>query len=521
MRVRPGILVLLFLALYLQPPAASAVTDPSDLLPDISGYTLEAGLYTYPEYVAMLDEIGVAPSDYSLLYEPELVILASYSKGDTYLWVEINMYDSSATAEAEQQAQHDEQAYDSVHGWCYNNGPLFQRFTIREKIYRQGQFIMLYFYSPADSIGAIDELNSLLPTFIGQVHDAMGMSPSEPPSSAVDAEWGIQPGDVITWGVEDSSFIGGMGTGHSQSQDEWAETWTVEDIVDGHVLVSRSDTVQYIYAEDEIRYRLDMPVVTYTWHTPTDGAISLMDADGDHVGPAIYPLSLNGAPLAALMEDAVDHLPETDSSESTTHLSVSGTTPQYSGFTPVETQWMDLTVHKGSGIVTYSEFYYNNNEYQITTSTHISLQETSFSLDSRVAVTPELTAVTELSHQSLEQGTPLTVTVQVTDQDGAQVTDATVTATVDETLYTLIHQGSGTYTVTIETGETQPSSKTVTVTAEKAGHQPASDASSFTVEAARQPEPEQTGGGIPGYPAAATLLGTAAALIWQRRKRLR
>jgi hypothetical protein len=174
-------------------------------------------------------------------------------------------------------------------------------------------------------------------------------------------------------------------------------------------------------------------------------------------------------PLADLVDGSIDNLPEKTTTENDEYITVHGKTHSYSGFTPIETSWKDTTVHKSTGIVTSSDFYYNNNEYSLTTSTDIILTDTNFALGSRVPVILSLSASTTLSASTLTEGTALKVTVSVTDQDGASVRDAEVTATFNEVSYVLSPKGSGGYEVSLSTVDLEPGAYSVTIEACKNG----------------------------------------------------
>ncbi|MCW4051185.1 MAG: hypothetical protein NWE89_15790 [Candidatus Bathyarchaeota archaeon] len=525
--VRLTITALVFLSLT-QTMVTRAEVHAEDLLMDVPGYIFEGSLYTYSEYVTMLDEISITPSDFIYGTAPTAVILASYSQGDVYVWLEILEFETVEDAVEEYDRQISEELYDSSMGYRGYNGLMFQRFSPRERVFQYDRFIFLVFFSPLDNTVAYQEADRLLPGFISHALDVIGNSPPDPPSSVVDATWGVEPGDVISWSVDDASFTGSMGTGHSASQSDYVGEWEIADVQNGYVLVKQSSGIQHIYTEDETRLTVDIPFDDYTWMSPEDGALTLRNIEGDAAGPVLYPLTFNGASLLELVEDRVDYLPDVDKSEDGTRLSFSGRTPQYSGFTPIETQWMDITVHKGTGIVTYYEFYYNNNEYSITTSTSMSLYDTSFTLSSRTAETPELEASTTLSHSSLTQGDALTVMVQVLDQNNDAVTDAQVTAVINTNRYILTHQDSGNYETSIDTSSFQPATLSVTVTAEKAGYLEASDVATITVTQ-RQSSSTSTSGetdspeesGIPGYPPVSVALGVAVVavrLLFSRKK---
>ena len=216
-----------------------------------------------------------------------------------------------------------------------------------------------------------------------------------------------------------------------------------------------------------------------------------------------------------LVDGSIDNLPERTIMESDEYVTVHGKTHSYSGFTPIETSWKDITVHKGVGIVTSSDFYYNNNEYSITTSTGIILTDTSFVLGSRVPVILSLSTSTTLSTSTLTAGTALKVTVSVTDQDGGSVSDAEVTATFNDVSYVLSPRGSGGYEASLSTVDLEAGTYSVTVEVIKTGFQGATDSTSVAIQSApSQPDSPSGQTGIPGFPMLSIFMGaTLASLI--------
>jgi hypothetical protein len=307
-----------------------------------------------------------------------------------------------------------------------------------------------------------------------------------------------------------------MGTGTSSSQDDWDGTWEIADVQGGHILVKQSSMIQHILTEDETRVRVDIPYDSYTWYTAKEEGVSLVSDDGSTAGAVIFPLELNGVPLAELVYESIDHLPEKEITESAEYVTVYGSTAQYSGFTPIETSWKDMRVHRGTGIVTFSDFYYNNNEYSITTSTGISLTDTSFTLSSRVPVILSLFASMTLSESTITEGTSLKVSVHVVDQDGEPVSDAEVTAILDDEEFVLPSEGSGDYEETLVTTDLQAGTYTIYAGAEKSGYLAATDSDSVEIQRAASPRPDPDPSppeqnGIPSFPGLSIALGTAIA----------
>lgn len=119
------------------------------------GYTLEASIYTYPQYVALMEEIGIVPSDFILGEPPVTCVLTSYQRGDAYVWQEVFEFASEQAAEAEYDLQAEQQEYLSGLVYKGNNGPIYQRFVPRERVFIHERFLFLYFYSPLEDMTGI------------------------------------------------------------------------------------------------------------------------------------------------------------------------------------------------------------------------------------------------------------------------------------------------------------------------------------------------------------------------------
>jgi hypothetical protein len=181
-----------------------------------------------------------------------------------------------------------------------------------------------------------------------------------------------------------------------------------------------------------------------------------------------------------------------------------------------------MTVHKGTGIVTSSGFYYNNNEYSITTSVGITLGYTSFQLSSRVPIVLSLTASTSLSASTLTEGDSLTVTVRVTDQDSEAVSDAEATGTFNAEDFTLSHRESGNYEATLSTDDLEAGTYSIYIGVEKAGYPAATDSSSVTIQQRPVSPTDDTSSGqtgIPGFPGLSIAVGAALAALAAARLR--
>ena len=257
----------------------------------------------------------------------------------------------------------------------------------------------------------------------------------------------------------------------------------------------------------------------YTWYAPDEDGLMLRDSEGSPAGPVLFPLEYNGQTLSEMVLSNVDHLPQTSTDENSETVTVHGKTNSYTSFTPIETSWMDLTVHRGTGIVTCYDLYYNNNEYSITTSVTVTLKSSSFTLSSRTLEIPTLSIETSLSTSELTQGTTLTLSAHVEDQNQNPVSDAQVVATLDTYRYTLTSQGAGDYEYDINTDSLPTGTHTINYSVEKATYQPDSDTETVTINAktVSQPQqddnPETPSNTIPGYSETSVIIGLVIALI--------
>ncbi len=496
-------------------PHAGAQVNAVDMLMEVPGYTLSADIYNYPEYVTLMTELSIEPSDFILGVDPVAIILASYQRGDVYVWLEVFEFASEEDVEEEYALQLDVEEYVSGLGYQGLNGPMFQRFVPRERVFTADRFLFLLFYSPLDNMEAYGEMDRLLPSFISHFLDQLGTSIPKPPT-AVEARWGLEPGDVLTWHVEGSTFTGYIGGGTSSSQGDWDGTWEIVDVRDGHLLVKQKRRIRQVLTEDETKVSVDIPYDEYTWYAPDEEGIPLRSEDGSAAGAVVYPLEYRGLTLYDFVSDSISNLPERDMDESTEYVSAHGRTPSYSGFTPIDTQWRDVVAHRGTGIITSYEFYYNNNEYSITTSTGITLTEANFDLSSRASVAPSLAASTTLSSENLTEGDPITLTVEIMDQDGAPVDDAEVTATFIGESYVLMHTGSGSYEATLSSDDADEGTYEVIISAEMTGYEGTSDSSYVVIQHRPPSQPAGStpgGSGIPGFPPLAIALGMSLAYL--------
>ncbi|MGY5876996.1 MAG: hypothetical protein RTU30_14695, partial [Candidatus Thorarchaeota archaeon] len=97
------------------------------------------------------------------------------------------------------------------------------------------------------------------------------------------------------------------------------------------------------------------------------------------------------------LEDAISFLPEETVLTGGDYLSVKGKTSSGMGYTPLKTMWLDISAHKGTGIVSSGSWYYNDNEYNFVTTDAISLIEHNVDLESRDPYVPPPTTTPPVS----------------------------------------------------------------------------------------------------------------------------
>jgi hypothetical protein len=103
-------------------PFAEAQPTALDMILDVEGYVLDGDLYTYSEYVGLMTELGIVPSDFILGEEPVTFILASYQKGDAYVWLKVFEFESDEAAANEYDLQAEDVEYISGLGYCARAG---------------------------------------------------------------------------------------------------------------------------------------------------------------------------------------------------------------------------------------------------------------------------------------------------------------------------------------------------------------------------------------------------------------
>lgn len=309
--------------------------------------------------------------------------------------------------------------------------------------------------------------------------EATGPPPSDFTGNAI---WGVQPGDLITWNYSHGTFTGTIGTGMSQSDGSGSTTWEIIEITEDNraVLIGEHRTNIKIFNEYFSSVILDTPYNLSTWHTIDDGPIVL---ETNSLSQAtIYPLYREGKTIASFLEDEVEYLPEKTFTETSRSISVYARTSPGMGFTPLVTQWIDITIHKGTGLLTSYGSYYNDDEFSITVSRAGELAETNIDLASRVFNVQIKNMISNVSSDTLEKGEKLTLTVNLEDLTGNPIDGATVTASLGGEEVILLGIGDGIYEKSMETSLVSVGDHNIELSALKEGFEPGSDSETITLE---------------------------------------
>ncbi len=381
--------------------SADATTiDVMDLLIDIEGYSItttrtgpDIRTYNYSSYSSYLKDFWeIEYYDYLLGDPPkEIVTTSYYYESETGDWcsikLEIHVYESEEDAENEYELQRNELKYNSVmKQWYAFNGPIFLRFPGNDRIFQHGPFL-IYFYCTKVEGWVADVMDAFIVKFLENFFKLFTETQPQLPSVNFTGKvvWGIQPGDIITWSCNTTGFAG-----NEPYSERETVTWEIIEITDDNlaVLIKEKESCPYLYGNSANKhYGCGVVYDIYIWKTVDEGGL-FSGVSGYGVEPAIYPVYMEGYTLKSIVESEI-YLPETSVVESETYITGHGKTESGMGFTPLETSWIDIILHKATGIITSGSYYYNNNEHSITTSSTVSV-ETNFALESRLPYVPEI-----------------------------------------------------------------------------------------------------------------------------------
>jgi len=148
----------------------------------------------------------------------------------------------------------------------------------------------------------------------------------------------------------------------------------------------------------------------------------------------------------------------------------------------LKTEWRDITIHKGTGILTSYDFYYNDNEFSITTSQSMNLVDTNLDLTRRFVNIQILELNAIISLNTPERGETLSIQAEVKDINDDLVEGAVVSASVGSARVELSQRGNGRYEGTIQTRDLHIGEHQIVVTAEKEGYEPGAATQTITVK---------------------------------------
>jgi len=434
---------------------------------------------SYGDYVKFWGDLGVEPSDYLMgEAEPRIIYFLIYSQAESNstVYVEIHVFESEENAGTEFSFQKQ---------WT-TDAPMFKRFLYGTRMFQEGN-VLLFFFSnenaedfriPYGKHGQtyITLVDSFITGFFEKFSPYIHQVPETPVSSFTGkCVWGIRPRDIVSWQWSRESFTGSPGMGTSHTEESVNFTLEVVEFTkdNAQVLVRQQHDSFKVFNEHGGSIILDFPFYSYSWVTATDGLSWKIDGGPEQM--VIYPLYRDGKTLSDFLEEETSHLPERNFSEGEYSLSAHGRTSSGIGFTPLKTEWRDITVQSGTGIVSNYEFYYNDNEYSITTTSSLRL---------------------------------LDISVHVEDEEASPVEGVSATAVIGDYIVQLADVGGGDYQGQLETSDIREGQYEVIVAAEGSGYESAQDAVSLTVKAA----------GIPGFPIMSVVSGILIGVVFLHRR---
>ena len=364
-------------------PSVNAPIDIMSLAPDIQGYN--AWIYnteSYDAYVAHQKALNWPHADSYLGTggTPDNFLLVKYNTTQTGIevWVEIYEYPNASVASAEYNYEYNEG----------NRGDIFNRFYAESVLLHRGPFMVFLSYytknwgnDPVAKATIQDFAQKYIDNLFTILPESTQPSPDPSRDSGGNVVWGVKPGDNITWAANSTTFTGyvGGGMGHTQTSDTITlEVLRISDDTSSILLKSPtskpSDFDYYVYW---MPINLVLPQYEYFWQTDNVKKVAPF--------PLIFPIYSNGQTLKDVIKSQYTYN-DNEMTEDAEDIHIHSSTPYLGGygFTQTVTGWVDVTVQKGSGIVTGYSFYYNDNKNYITTSSNTNLINTNFDLNSRM-----------------------------------------------------------------------------------------------------------------------------------------
>jgi hypothetical protein len=369
---------------------------------DIGGYEKIVSDYTYNEWIELLESYDL-PTDFLMTaVKPERVLVLDYY-GDAVgtFGASIEIYEYATVEDAELEFAKQKPDSQSDYG-----KKMFNRYETEEIMLCKNKFLIFAYsvpiYGNADHDLGASMLNNLMDDFIENFIDVLTIwredgeeSPPPPVSFNGEVIWGIKPSDIMSWEQGESSQYSSSDTITRECEIVKISDDNLSVLVREHYdsfcaysqpgwagKLARDDYKGIVYDTE-----FDTPHYDYYWVTADEDGIELKDDYCKRV--LIYPLYKGEESLKDMIESEISYLPETSVTESADSITGHGITSSGMGFTPLETQWLDITVHKGTGIVTHADWYYQNREYDIQASSEATLKDANFVLQSRQAYLPQ------------------------------------------------------------------------------------------------------------------------------------
>jgi len=276
--------------------------------------------------------------------------------------------------------------------------------------------------------------------------------------------WGLHVGDKITWSHYRHFFSDWPAPG--ESEESSMISWEVLQLVsDGSVMIRETT---YTYGQTNMG-GIWLP------NTPTDSARTVesdvpwleIKGFGGALTGGIFPIIYYGKPLSEIIDvDFTLDMTYTDYGDYMSGYGIEGATWQGNDFP--KTYWLDVSVHKGTGVVYSAEWYDDDDEYGYTNMETLGAS-VNFEWTSRPPYTPMSVSI---SADRTSGTTPLTVSFSASVSGGAspytylwEFGDGS-TSTSEDVSHT--YQGAGSYTPTLTTtdayGITQYKSLYITAT---------------------------------------------------------
>ncbi len=132
MKSKFKLIIIVLVILGFSSPTTAKGLDAIDLAFYPSGYDPEIASYSYSDYMDIMANNDVEPVDFMLVHDPVDVAVFAYFKGEILVYIEVFKYQTTEQAVAEYTAQRN----DRGGGSKLYNGPMFERFISRDRIFQ-------------------------------------------------------------------------------------------------------------------------------------------------------------------------------------------------------------------------------------------------------------------------------------------------------------------------------------------------------------------------------------------------